>query len=363
MITDFFSFKHAIDHRTIMDAYIKNMTDDLTRDGKLKLRPGEQVPNRNYKRHTSYEYLETGHVSASFSQHPTLNFLRRVNVQKAVNELRNLGLFPFKTLPSSMPDGISVDNFAQVKLIFHCYYCYFEGVTIMYETHVLKIVYTRFENCIHTFPILHSHVFKNYIHTLSILSILSGLARSSDHAREILVYLFHGSGTLTQTLRGEKTHTIIFEIRKQYMHGLNIFGKASQSFDKLIEYLTIFPAQKMGLTDPKFKVSKKFKAYAEVGLRKLGTLPNTPLGKNAMKSAKHWEQVNHTFWVTFTHEFNNYIHTVWIIYTHEFNYYIHTVWVIYTHEFNYYIHTVWVTYTHVFVNNSIVYTGPLLEKT
>ena len=127
------------------------MTDDLTRDGKLKLRPGEQVPNRNYKRHTSYEYLKTGHVSASFSQHPTLNFLRRVNVQKAVNELRNLGLFPFKTLPSSMPDGISVDNFAQVKLIFHCYYCYFEGVTIMYETHVLKIVYTRFQYYIHTY--------------------------------------------------------------------------------------------------------------------------------------------------------------------------------------------------------------------
>ena len=57
------------------------------------------------------------------------------------------------------------------------------------------------------------------------------------------------------------------------MHGLNIFGKSSQSFDKLIEYLTIVPAQKIGLTDPKFKVSNEFKAYAELGLRKLGTLP------------------------------------------------------------------------------------------
>ena len=131
------------------------------------------------------------------------------------------------------------------------------------------------------------------------------------------------------------------------MHGLNIFGKSSQSFDKLIEYLTVVPAQKIGLTDHKFKVSNEFVAYAELGLRKYGSLPHSPLGKNAMKNPQHWEQVSihHTFWVINTHKFNNYIHTVWVIY-------IHTFWVIYTHEFNNYIHTVWVMHTHVFVNNS-----------
>ena len=91
------------------------------------------------------------------------------------------------------------------------------------------------------------------------------------------------------------------------MHGLNVFGKASQSFDKFIEYLTVVPAQKIGLTDHKFKVSSEFVAYSELGLQKIGTLQDSPLGKHAMKSPKHWEQVHHTFWVIYTHEFNNYI--------------------------------------------------------
>jgi hypothetical protein len=114
-----------------------------------------------------------GHMSSSFVQHTHLTFLRRVTLQKAVTELRNLGLFPFQTTAESMEAGKApVNNFAQVKVVFYIWYCYFEG-----------------------------------------------LPRSSDLAREVLVYLFHGACAVRQTQRGEKRSSIIFELRRQYMHG------------------------------------------------------------------------------------------------------------------------------------------------
>ena len=59
--------------------------------------------------------------SVSYVKHPYLHFLRRVFVTKAITALRNLGLYPFKTKASSMPDNFSVDNFAHFKLVFHVY--------------------------------------------------------------------------------------------------------------------------------------------------------------------------------------------------------------------------------------------------
>ena len=65
--------------------------------------------------------------SVSYVKHPSLHFLRRVFVTKAITALRNLGLYPFKTEADSMPDKFSVDNFAHFKVVFHVYYCYLEG--------------------------------------------------------------------------------------------------------------------------------------------------------------------------------------------------------------------------------------------
>ena len=65
--------------------------------------------------------------SVSYIKHPSLTFLRRVYVTKAMTALRNRGLYPFKTAASSMPDNFSVDNFAHFKVVFHVYYCYLEG--------------------------------------------------------------------------------------------------------------------------------------------------------------------------------------------------------------------------------------------
>ena len=75
------------------------------------------------------------------------------------------------------------------------------------------------------------------------------------------------------------------------MHGLNVFSKAPKSFSKLINYLTLVPEQKMGLTDPKFATSAKFRACAELGLRKFAQNGNGPLGKHAMRAPEDLEQV------------------------------------------------------------------------
>ena len=66
--------------------------------------------------------------SVSYIKHPSMSFLRRVYVTKAITALRNLGLYPFKTAASSMPDKFSIDNFAHFKKVFHVYYCYLEGL-------------------------------------------------------------------------------------------------------------------------------------------------------------------------------------------------------------------------------------------
>ena len=77
------------------------------------------------------------------------------------------------------------------------------------------------------------------------------------------------------------------------MHGLNMFSKAKQSFQKLMDYLELAPEQNMGLTDPKFATSAKFRGFAELGLRTFALTGNRPLGKHAMRSPQDWEQVSH----------------------------------------------------------------------
>ncbi len=152
--TDSYTFENLIKHKKLLNKYLRKFRCDLPSNGQLPMRAGEVVPDRDYTRSRSYEYLESGgsfavmhvcydennkcfkcnvlsisaHSSVSYIKHPHLTFLRRVHVQKAITELRNVGLYAFKTSASSMPDGgISVDNFAQFKTVFHMWYCYFEG--------------------------------------------------------------------------------------------------------------------------------------------------------------------------------------------------------------------------------------------
>ena len=119
-----------------------------------------------------------------------------------------------------------------------------------------------------------------------------GLSRSSDLAREVLIYLFHGRCAVRETKRGPKRSPIIFALRTHYMHGLNVFAKAPQSFEKFINYLLLVPQQKMGLTDPKFETTPEFISYAEMGLRQFASGSNLPLGKHAMRSANDWSKVH-----------------------------------------------------------------------
>ena len=119
-----------------------------------------------------------------------------------------------------------------------------------------------------------------------------GLSRSSDLAREVLVYLFHGKCAPRETMRGPKRSPIIFALRQQYMHGLNIFSKASQSFKDFVNYLALVPQQRMGLTDPTFETQPEFICYSERGLRKFAESDNLPLGKHAMRSMKDWNLVH-----------------------------------------------------------------------
>ena len=154
------------------------------------------------------------------------------------------------------------------------------------KTHVHSMRNTRTYHVKHTFIACGTHV-----HSICETHVL-GLSRSSDLAREVLVYLFHGKCPVRETQRGQKRSSIIFELRRQYMHGLNVFSKATLSFQKFVNYLALVPQQKMGLTDPKFETTSEFVVYAELGLRTFAMTSNRPLGKHAMRSAKDWGQVH-----------------------------------------------------------------------
>ena len=103
--------------------------------------------------------------------HPQMIFLRKVNVQGAILDLRNAGLVPFQSDPSSMPEGmVSQNNFVQVKTAFYVFYCKREGLHF-----------------------------------------------SSNLAREVYIYVFNGFCGTRQSGRGPKRSSIIFEV------GLSVF--------------------------------------------------------------------------------------------------------------------------------------------
>ena len=182
------SFEQLLQHPGLLKHYVKEITDSLEEN--------ETVPCKPYHRMHQDEYLSSRTHSRSFHMHPQLSFLRRVNVTNALRDLKNMGIFPFQTSQESMPEGQGrINNFNQFKAIFHASYCYHEG-----------------------------------------------LPRTSDMARLCLVYVFHGKCQRRQTKRGWKSSLIIFELRRQYMHGANNFAHSFKHFGKLLKYLKIVPA-------------------------------------------------------------------------------------------------------------------------
>ena len=241
---ELFPFKYLVEYPPLMDAYVRRVIASLV-DGKIPLMPGETIPNVNYSRSKTYNYLPTQSLSRSFANHDQLFPLRRVNVKKAMTEVRNLGCQPFMTDPATMPNGIPLDNFAYMKIVFFVYYCLFEGIS-----------------------------------------------ETSDLARSVQVYMFHGKCAPRQTSRGVKQSSIIFELRRTYMHGLNAFTNLTKYFNDIVEYLAQNPGQKLALADHKHKATNTFIALWEVGLRKCALARNSPLGKNAMETPRTWDEVS-----------------------------------------------------------------------
>ena len=160
-----YTFTHLHKYPKLMHMHVQQFIDGLDEDGKIRLYDGETVPCTNYERSPTYKYLD-GVNSRSYTMHPQFFFLRKVNVQGAILDLRNSGTMPFQSDPESMPKGMpSQNNFAQAKTEFCSNYCRREG-----------------------------------------------LARSSDLAREVHVYVFNGNCGVRQSGRGPKRSTIIFEV-------------------------------------------------------------------------------------------------------------------------------------------------------
>ena len=124
-----FPIKYLVKYPKLMISFLKRMIGSLTKEGVLPLFPGEKVPDSSYVRKKGYSYATTAKHSNSYAFHQDLYFLRKINVQRAIWKLRDVGCFPFKTDPDTMPaDMAPVNNYAHVKFLFWVWYCYFEGL-------------------------------------------------------------------------------------------------------------------------------------------------------------------------------------------------------------------------------------------
>ena len=71
--------------------------------------------------------------------HKKFKFLHKNSTHKAIEQLRDSGLFPM--VCNDVPDVGTWDNFAQVLYTFWIYYCFYEGLTITSDKARLVLIY------------------------------------------------------------------------------------------------------------------------------------------------------------------------------------------------------------------------------
>lgn len=172
-------------------------------------------------------------------------FLRRVSHTKAINALKEAHLFPLKMNPDTRHDGTPWNNFAHVIYHYHVFYCVSEG-----------------------------------------------LHRTSLTARQVLVYLFHGTAAPEDTLRGVKRAPVIRILHHACNNGKHLASRTNllKHFSKLLKVIEENPDMIKLLTDKgKTKAPKIFLAYMEDGLRRIAESTGC-MGRVSMSSPTAWSE-------------------------------------------------------------------------
>ena len=178
-----------VEFPVLMRTYIKQQIamGDPDDHNFIRLRHGEYVPdvfNNAYEMDSVKPCQVLRETRRAMEAHGSFQFLRSGAVIYAINKCRELGLVPMKFKPSTLPGamkGTHVDNYAKVIQTFHIFYCKAQS-----------------------------------------------LSRTSEEAREALVYLFHGFGVFKS-----KLHPCIPIIHKKIQTGMHRLT----AMDKIEKYV------------------------------------------------------------------------------------------------------------------------------
>ena len=128
-------FNYAAKWPKLMKRVVKHLMKHGGDHGFPLLQVGEEVPHEgSYKAHD-----HPSRAKGSKKTHKLLTFLNVSSVNKAVADLKDLGLYPVRC--KYMPDGSDWNNFAQVLYSFWILYCYYEGITRTQELARQVLVY------------------------------------------------------------------------------------------------------------------------------------------------------------------------------------------------------------------------------
>ena len=190
---------------------------------------------------------ERCHKPACTSNHRTLTFLRLQSLLTAVLALKNRGMSPVRVRAKDSPTKKDWDNVATTLHCLHHHYCAAEG-----------------------------------------------LARTSDHARKILLYMFFGQywkkdkkGKFRRTPVLRALHYMLTEGRHRFASRIPVY------FDGLLNYLAANEQAKLFLDDKgeDKDVPVEYLALVEKGLRAFAQ-NIFAMGANAMRSRWDWQHVD-----------------------------------------------------------------------
>ena len=115
-----YGYSDMIEHESILTHHVRESIKSGDAKGYPFIKDGETVPTQDdlYKC-TGAQKLKCHSTRA----HKDVPFLRSAGVTAAVRKMQNMGKYPVRCTPDSMPVGVAWDNYAEVLYTFHSVYC------------------------------------------------------------------------------------------------------------------------------------------------------------------------------------------------------------------------------------------------
>lgn len=248
---DSVSFAEMVEFPALLRAYVKQQIAlGCTEDNNLPvLRAGEHIPDVFQDAYDT-SAVKPRHVlrqtRRAMGAHKNFQFIRSGAVVYAIDKLRDLGITPMRFKADTLPDemrGKDVNNYAKVIHYFCVFYCHAQN-----------------------------------------------LSRTSDDAREVLVFMAHGYGVFKQKL--QPCIPIIHKKIQTGMHRLTALDKIEKHWSVFIHYVNKHPKSKELFKDKgSADAPAAYLRAVEVGLRTYAMHESTAMGKFAMDSLKEWTSV------------------------------------------------------------------------